>query len=229
LEGITLYNTILTTKILMNSTTNFNIDAGDSISIVGSSGTLLDNKYGSIINSSSDTLRFNHASTINYEEYSGNKTTIRIVNIHHLLNLNSESYYTKFSKRFPNIDRFFLNSLENEKIIFKILASQWDPNFTNIINNLAKKNSISFMNSEVANLAIKLCGAEPSCGLFGLFLALKYFKTIKCFGFDFHQSKLKPKHYYENVENISGGYHNYTNEQQIFYNLEKNNHIKLYK
>ena len=52
----------------------------NNIAIVGSSGSVTDNKHGDLIDSFEDIVRFNTAITEGYEMYVGSRTTLRIVN-----------------------------------------------------------------------------------------------------------------------------------------------------
>ena len=92
---------------------------GNGCSIVGSSGNLLDAQYGNSIDSSDDVIRFNGAVTEGFEIHAGTKTTFRIMNCHHILNIENEQYFLQQKVRHPQIDRYLLNTIEDETIIFK--------------------------------------------------------------------------------------------------------------
>jgi len=58
------------------------ITLSESIAIVGSSDTLLDNEYGDIIDSFEQVVRFNNALVCGYEKHVGSRTSIIVANPH---------------------------------------------------------------------------------------------------------------------------------------------------
>ena len=60
----------------------FNLSSTSRVCLVGNSGLMLTKKWGKEIDNSDVVIRFNHAPTKGYEEYVGNKTTLRLVNGH---------------------------------------------------------------------------------------------------------------------------------------------------
>jgi len=85
-----------------------------SVAIVGSSGNLLNTKYGSLIDTFDNVIRFNRAEVSKqYSEQVGMKTTLRVVNNHVFDNTDiSNQGYTnspkKFVKKLRNTDILYV-------------------------------------------------------------------------------------------------------------------------
>jgi hypothetical protein len=200
-----------------------------SCSIVGNSGAILKNEFGSKIDSNDFTIRFNGARTDSYEKSVGNQTDFRILNCHYILNVDNESYFKHQQSRFPEMDRFFLYNLYGENIIFKTDPSWrlWDKK--EILKKVLKNNNkIYFVSSEIYNLGKRINGGnEPTNGFIGLMFGLKYFDKIDCFGFSFYEGSSK-EHYYEEINCDPKGNHNFEREKKVFTLLDKNNIIKMF-
>ena len=196
--------------------------------IVGNSGKLLDFQNGALIDSRDVVIRFNGAITNGYLEYSGTKTTIRIMNCHYILNLEDENYFKHQKSRFPEMERDFLLQLKNEIIIFKTNPSWelWKKN--EVLKHVDESNKILFFSDEFYNLAKQMNdNKEASNGLMALLLALKYFKEIDCYGFSFYGDGFKG-HYYEEIKDRSvKNNHNFDKERKIFELFQKNSYIKI--
>ena len=203
---------------------------GNGCSVVGSSGNLLDNMYGDNIDSNEDVIRFNGAKTKGFEKHCGSKTTFRIMNCHSILNIENEQYFLQQKERHPQIDRYLLNTIENETIIFKTDPSWQLWNLHHILNPVKEKNNVYFVHKDFYNLGNKLNGGkEATNGFIGLLMALKYYSCIDCYGFSFYDPNVK-KHYFDEIKNynMSAG-HDFDNEKKIFSLLEKNGIIKIHQ
>ena len=73
-----------------------------SVAILGSSGSLLNTKHGSLIDTYDNVIRFNRAEVSKkYSEQVGSKTTLRVVNNHVFDNIDISKYgYTNSPKKF---------------------------------------------------------------------------------------------------------------------------------
>lgn len=202
---------------------------GNGCSIVGSSGNLLDAEYGNSIDSNDDVIRFNGAVTEGFEIHSGTKTTFRIMNCHHILNIENEQYFLQQKARHPQIDRYLLNTIEGETIIFKTdpLWKLWQK--SHILDPVRKKNNVYFIHEDFYRLGNKLNnGFEATNGFMGLLMALKYYSSIDCYGFSFYAPDVK-KHYFDEIKeyNMIAG-HDFNNEKKIFSLLEKSGIINIH-
>jgi hypothetical protein len=202
---------------------------GNGCSIVGSSGNLLDSEYGHSIDSSDDVIRFNGAQTKGFEKHSGSRTTFRVMNCHSILNIENEQYFLHQKERHPQIDRYLLNIIENETIIFKTDPSWrlWEK--SHILDAVREKNKVYFIHEDFYRLGNKLNnGFEATNGFMGLLMALKYYSSIDCYGFSFYDPGVK-KHYFDEIKKydmIAG--HDFDNEKKIFSLFEKNGIINIH-
>ena len=85
---------------------------GTEIAVVGSSASLLKNKYGEEIDNYKEVFRFNRAPIKNYESHVGSKTTLRVVNNHVFDNLEISN------KGYSNQPKNFVKDLRNQKILY---------------------------------------------------------------------------------------------------------------
>jgi hypothetical protein len=201
---------------------------GKSCAIVGNSGALLEQEYGDLIDSHDSVIRFNNAKIEGFEKHVGSKTTHRIMNCHSILNINNEEYYKQQKARFPDLNRNALFEFENENLIFKTNPNWKLWELANVLDPVKKKNNTCFIDEHFYDFGLRLLGKEPTNGLLGLLLALKYCTDITCFGFTFHQDSWDKKHYYEKINpyNLDAG-HDFKKEKKIFELFEKNNFIKI--
>jgi len=200
-----------------------------SCSLVGNSGILLKEHFGSLIDSSDMTIRFNGAKIKGFQKNVGTKTNIRILNCHYIKNIDSISYYNHQKSRFPEMDRFFLYNLEGEDLIFKTDPSWklWEKK--EIIKNVERKNNVYFISEEFYNLGKKINdGKEATNGFIGLMLSIKYFTDVRCFGFSFYEDQGK-KHYYEKINCNPKNNHNFDKEKKVFSLLSDNKIIQFIK
>jgi len=73
----------------------------DSCSVVGNSGCLLNQNYGSQIDNNEDVIRFNNAKTKGFEQLVGSKKTFRVLNCHFILNIENDAYFMDKKKKHP--------------------------------------------------------------------------------------------------------------------------------
>ena len=207
----------------------YSLNVGDSCSVVGNSGCLLESNYGNQIDNNSDVIRFNNGSTVGFSDHVGKRCTFRVLNCHFIMNIDNEGYYNHQKSRFSNLDRYALYNFKNENLIFKT-----DPTWelwrkTNVLKEAEKNNNIYFFNEEFYNLGKKLNNnTEATNGFMGLLLALKFYGNIECFGFSFYKKGIK-EHYYDEVKCNPRDNHDFDTEEKWFSLLAKNNIIKIYK
>ena len=132
-------------KFLLNKYDSFNWNIGGSLAIVGSSGNLLSNSYGKLIDSHNIVMRFNAARVVGFETYVGSKTNIRIMNGHCFAGMSGDQ---RFSKNDPN----FISSLKNEHFYIKGFNPQ---EFMRGVLNNSNQNYINFLDEEY----IEYCGS----------------------------------------------------------------------
>jgi len=186
-------------------------------SVVGNSGKMLFSEDGKKIDFDS-VIRFNDARTIGYEKHVGSKTDIRIMNCHYLLSIHDEKYYEHQKSRFPDIERYFAYTLENEIIIFKTDPSWELWKHQDIIKKIESKNNrVCFIGEDFYNLGKQYNnGKEPSNGMIGLMLAHKIYSEVDTYGFSFYDKQYK-RHYYAEYEDVSSTTnHNWNAEKEFF-------------
>ena len=207
--------------------TSFNF--GESCSIVGNSGCLLESNYGLNIDSNVDVIRFNNGSVDGFVNKVGEKSTFRILNCHFILNIDNERYYNHQKSRFPNLDRYALYKFSGENLIFKTDPSWELWKKSNVLKEVEKNNNIYFFNKQFYNLAKKMNNnSEATNGFMGLLFALKHYDSIDCFGFSFYKKGTK-EHYYDDVKCNPRNNHNFDTEEKWFNLLNKNNIISIYR
>lgn len=201
---------------------NEDILSDGDVAVVGNSGNMLLDNYGSDINKKSCVIRFNDAQTKGYEDNVGTKTTIRIMNCHYLLAINNENYYRNQKSRFPDFDRYFVYNLSNEIIIFKTDPSWKLHNNLDIINKIeSKNNKVYFISEDFYNLSKKYNREkEASNGMIGLMLAYNISSKVHTYGFSFYNDNHK-RHYYADYEDQhSKVNHNWNTEKEFFNTLD---------
>ena len=88
------------------------IEISDNIAIIGSSANLLKTEYGEEINKYDDVIRFNRSPIIGYEKYVGEKTTMRVVNLHVFQGMKPDGRFN-----IKNQNPKFIKNVKNCKII----------------------------------------------------------------------------------------------------------------
>ena len=189
-----------------------------SVALVGSSGCILDNKYGDIIDSHDTVIRFNAARVIGFEEYVGSKTTIRIMNGHCFSGTTDQG---RFEKNDPN----FISSLYGEHFFIKGYSIQ--EFLKGVLDNL-NINYINFLSNEFMAECDKYVQKHASVGFIGLIIAILYSKSISVFGFDHGEIENSKRHYWEKVNSV-GQMHSFSDEKELFKLYEKKGSIKIYK
>jgi|TARA_B110000483_G_C18164387_1_gene530605 hypothetical protein len=212
-----------------------NIYLSEKTAIVGSSASILFKKLGKNIDNFGDVIRFNRAQVKNFEEYVGNKTTIRVVN------------NTIFERAKPRIgwernedDHDYIQTLNNIKIItisphiikqkikYKNINKSLEYFFIDkkyykyLITLYFIKNLKIFINL----LKILKSKKNFSVGLYTILLCVISGIKPHLYGFDLNEDMNKRSHYWENGGKV-GPYHNLYLEHEITKQLIELNFINM--
>jgi len=205
-------------KNIFKNQCSFDFNSIGSVALIGSSGILLDNEYGGLIDSHNTIIRFNRAPTLEYEKNVGSKTTIRI--------LNGPTFASTIHppERFSQYDPDFIPSLRGEHFFIK--GYNMEEFYKGVLANL-NKNYINFISDSYIKYCSSFIGNHTSVGFIGLLLSVTYSDNISVFGFDHGEIENEKRHYWESV--IPGKMHSFDTEKSIFVEYEKQNLIKIYK
>ena len=215
------FNDNIIQPFLTNTTPElFKLPSDSKVCLVGNSGLMLTKKWGKEIDRNDVVIRFNHAPTKKYEEYVGNKTTLRLVNGHCF------GGTTKIERN-PTANPQFLPTLPSQDIICKT----WNvEEFMKGVFNNVNKHNLFFINPQFVNEVSKYTpGQEPTAGFVMLMLMLSCFNKISMYGFTFWEDDYD-YHYFEKVPfkaNQLG--HNFNSEKEIITQLEQEEKIKIYR
>ena len=194
---------------------------GESCALIGNSATLLDNTYGKEIDSMDFIIRSNQARVIGYESFVGTRTDLRLMNIHSFASYNGDqNNYNENSKFFSKFSQNIFLEL-NEK---NYLATN-NSDINKAKSDFHKSNFFKVTN-ETNQFIEHLISGHATTGFVGIILALKYFKYITLYGFDFYEGA--NDHYFENtIKYDRSEVHSITNEKNIINTLQLNNIINL--
>ena len=171
------------------------------VAVVGSSYTLLENKYGDEIDTFDDVIRFNRAPIEGYEEHVGSKTTIRVANIHVFTGRPPDS---RFNIKTQNPK--FIKNQENCNIVCVQKVSQ--PNrFVNKTSKPYFMGSMSFLKSKYG------LGKDATAGFRMLYILISNNFKPTLYGFGINEDD-NPTHYWEKLKHKSK-YHNLSKERKI--------------
>ena len=209
--------------IVLENQPSFDFRNIKSLALVGSSGCILDNEYGELIDQHYVVMRFNAARVEGYEKYVGSKTTIRVMNGHCFAG-------TSDPVRFEKNDPKFISSLFGEHFFIKGYNLQ---EFHRGVLSVLNKNYINFLHNDFVGRCHQELGKGPSVGFVGLMMALTCAEQISCFGFDHGEISDDRRHYWEAVRNAdnwkTGQGHSFDKEKEYFKNLEQQGRIKIYR
>ena len=167
------------------------LNLNEKLSIVGSSGSLNGSKLGSKIDMSVDVITFNTATTKNFEEDVGSKTTYRAVN-NVVFDNNDLS-----KKGYTGSKKNFIKKLRNNKIIY--IGPDQSP-WENRNKNSHKSNELFLFDYDKIPLIKKYLNCSFSqnlqIGTIVIATCLMSGLTPTIYGFDL--SEKKRTHYYEN-------------------------------
>lgn len=189
----------------------------NSITIVGSSISILKNKNGKEIDNSKFIVRFNLATTRGFQKYTGNVTSLMVIN-------NVVYKELKFKKIKKKMNNFLVISPNKEKKyrsdskicffekkIFQYFLAlkfiSYKDIFFKLIKILIKKNF--------------------SVGFCFILLCISSKIKIKIFGFDLEENMYKRKHYYKKLS--IGNVHNLTLEHDVLKKLKYHKLVNFIK
>ena len=158
--------------------------------VVGSSGGLLDHEYGALIDEHDIIIRCNQAVTEGYEKHVGSRTDIRVLNSHYFTALKKNGFTSHAKEQFPLFNENLLYQLENELLIVKHGAEK--NSYIKEVQMLEEKNRVLFLSPEFYQMAGGLINSHATNGFIGIFLAIKYFSNVSCFGFTFCKEMESP-------------------------------------
>ena len=199
---------------------------GDSISVVGNSGILKNRDDASTIDGNEHVMRFNHALVENFEEICGSKTTFRFIN-EHSLNHDDDNLLQELNNFFPATKKNYVHDFSDLNIIIKFHGETASTDCHHKIDRICEKNNVATVSPELFRLCSSILGKSPSAGFLGIMIALKYYSSVECFGFNFNQNTDVDKHYFEESDQ-TGGTHDFHQEHSFIKDLHINNQLSLF-
>jgi hypothetical protein len=199
--------------------TDFNINSSMSIAVVGNSGTILDNEYGSMIDDHDYVMRFNLGRVEGFEKSVGSKTDFRVIA--------AKSFYYGALAGYEGFDhdylpsrfgeRFFIRpAYGNESAVIGPCCKNYSHGKINL--HLLSNNFVSYWDHKYSSTL--------SVGILGIIMATKLFKHVSLFGFDSWQSGQDKTHYFEKVtHDTTKNSHNNNNEKRIIEQLISENKV----
>lgn len=190
-----------------------NLKISENVAVIGSSYTLLENKYGEEIDSFDDVIRFNRAPIEGYEEHVGSKTTVRAANIHVFTGRPPDSRFNiktqnpKFIKNEENCKVICIQKVSNPK---QFIHKTSVPYFME---------SLSFLNKKY-NL-----GKDPTIGFKMLYILISNNFKPTLYGFGINEDD-NPTHYWEKLKHKST-YHNLGKERKIIKKWVEEGKVKI--
>jgi len=197
------------------------LNLSNNIAIVGSSGSICNKEWGSIIDQYDDVIRFNRAPVENYETWIGKRTTLRVVNNHVFINHPA-------MKEFTNQPSNFVKNLRNNRILYMGpgLNQKHKEKHTHASNDVFV---FKFKNRGNLKQVIKFEDvSDPSLGCMMIGLCVVVGIKPSLFGFDIEISDNTRSHYWEERPGV-GPYHNANYEKQLISRLADNDKITVFK
>ena len=178
-----------------------------SCAVVGNSGALMDSENGNLIDEHDVIIRCNQTPLAGYEKHVGSRTDIRIMNSHFFTSLkdlgNIEgSHHIKHMRSIlTGFDPAYLYSLSDETVVVKF--GVFEDAFKGEIEKIeSKNNKVVFMDHAFYRMGnSSLGGIHSTNGYIAILMAMKFFKSVSCFGFGFYKENNDKIHYYEEVNN----------------------------
>jgi len=214
---------------------NIVITPDTSIAIVGNSGILLEREYAEEIDSNDIVIRCNLAPVKGFEEYTGTKTSIRMVS--------GKAFFGDEPKReCPQYDDNFYSKLVDQNIIIK--ANPLYDAIKGIIKHFNTSSYINYLDWEnvIPTIESNTKVHNPSLGFTAICLAKLLSDNISVFGFTFMGNKSAKHHYYGDTvvpgyeinkitRNENGYYrnHDFSAEQKYIEFLQEQNLIKVFE
>jgi hypothetical protein len=148
----------------------------------------------------------------------------------HSLHHEEEAFFQSVIADFPKTKRYYIRDFENLNVIIRFNFPSNNANYNTYkesIDMLSEKNNVAFISSEFFDYYTNMLNKKPSCGFFGIMIALYYYNKVDCFGFNFNQNPDIDKHYFEKG-NSSGGVHDLNKEQDLIKDLHEQKLLSLF-
>jgi hypothetical protein len=151
---------------------------GKTCAVVSNSGSLLENEYGSLIDSHDVILRVNRCIIKGFETYVGSKTDIRLLNIHCSNSIFDNSYQKDyFNKRYSTWSTNNITSVIEDEI----LILRYSPHVS-MVNKIID-NEIYSKEKFIAHVCLN-GNLELTAGGDAILIATSLFEKVSCFCFD---------------------------------------------
>lgn len=177
-----------------------NLHLKESVAVVASSADLTKQKNGPVIDAFDEVVRFNRAPTEGWEEYTGSKTTLRVVNNHVFSNVKHRIDGTNNPDHWKGAGQpqYFIKNLKNQRILLiNKDVSEWEKKDKHV-----DKTSTAYLGEHAEIQGFGEC-YNPSVGY--LFLSLCIMNGIKpvLFGFGVNENINQSSHYWEDKVKIA--------------------------
>lgn len=202
------------------------LELPEKIAVVGSSGRLLDENYGSLIDSFDVVVRFNRAPTENFEKFVGSKTDIYWMNRHVILGskLTKKDLEERKSGFWAGQKQEFVEEIRDKKIISYLIQKELDEIYE--ISKLDKSNKVFSYNQDLFEKDFKISNITSGTSFIYVCVVSKIEPHL--FGFDVVEDDRSRDHYWEKRPGVSS-VHNMTEEKTRIRNFIKQNKVVLYK
>lgn len=210
-------------ELLLEGIENLDLRNKKSCCVLGNSGSVLESEEGEKINSLDFIIRNNFGPTRGYEKHVGNRTDLRVVNIHGFVYLYDLEHREKVREKFPEEDFEFLWKVENETIVDRHnIGIRSGRDIFDRNNNRLIRMSDNFIDLE------KRENLNLTTGLVSILIGCSLFEEVYVHGFDFYSSNY-PDHYFEKSVSYERISHGLDLEKNIFSLLVEKNIIKKIK
>lgn len=211
---------------VFNEAVDFNFYSVRSCAIVGNSGTLLDDEFGSEIQKKDCVVRFNAAPIEDFEKHVGSKTTFRVLNGPIMIG-GSVSYVTTPTN--------WIADQSGERMILLPHRLKDKKRHYNKARELAGDQNTLITCSEpfknwMISTARKLRISKPSTGFKTILMFLSLLNCkIDLYGFGFHlENELGKRHYWETFKQNKTGGHRWDREKKMTYYLAKQFKLEIH-
>ena len=219
-------------------------DGSKSIAIVGNSENLLKKKFGKQIDDHEYVIRFNRAPTKNYEEYVGQKTSLRVVGDNEFKSKDGGQENFSVSRK-ENEENYigFAKKIFNSKIL--VITDDYENLVKNPYSYVDKSNEVYFFENRLNNIIrfrvsskfnlIKKFNSyrnKPALSSGILIVSLLSLMKIKpsIFGFEFFDNSIFYNHYFANHKGrLTSPYHDKVHETLILKELINDQRVTFNK
>jgi len=186
-----------------------------SCAVVGNSGSLLETQFGFDIDKNEAVIRFNAAVTQGYEQFVGQKTTVRLLNAVDYKGPEGTEGELRLTTARGSDVKMWVKKLEQKPEDIRNRSFVLDPEML--------CHAWAWIGKH---------GEKPSSGLVGVVLALKMCEKVEMFGFQSKNyfGKFSRPHYYdwERPQKGREKVHPFQREVDLYQNLEKFGYLTTY-